>query len=110
MSDYITFSIGGGGYALPLAQLREVIRVEQITPVPRTPARARGLTSVRGRLIPVLDAAIALGHPPCPIDDATRILIVQREGRPLGILVERVGSLGAEAAALLDLEWLLEAR
>jgi purine-binding chemotaxis protein CheW len=87
----MTFSVQGEPYALPLAELREVIRVERITPIPRAPAHARGLTSVRGRLVPVIDAAIALGGAPCPTGGAARILILHH--RPLGILVEEVAGL-----------------
>jgi purine-binding chemotaxis protein CheW len=93
MTAWMTFSVRGEPYALPLAELREVIRVERITPIPRAPAHARGLTSVRGRLVPVIDAAIALGGAPCPTGGAARILIVHHDHRPLGILVEEVAGL-----------------
>ena len=91
MTAWMTFSVRGEPYALPLAELREVIRVERITPIPRAPAHARGLTAVRGRLLPVIDAAIALGGAPCPTGGAARILILHE--RPLGILVEEVAGL-----------------
>jgi chemotaxis signal transduction protein len=118
----VAFWIGGVEFALPVAPVQEVLRVGAIAPVPRAAPRARGLTRVRGRLVPVIDPAVALGLPPSRVDDDARVVLVTRGPRLLGLLVERVDGLrvpreaGADDAApddrppppILDLDRVLE--
>lgn len=109
MTGAMSFWVCEREYHLPAEVVREVVRVEPITPVPRSAPRARGLTSLRGRLVPVVDLAVALGHPPARVDDASRLLLVASGARLLGLLVDRVGRLSAEPdGEPLDLGAVLE--
>jgi purine-binding chemotaxis protein CheW len=47
--------IGGSSYALPVASVREVVRLPPVTRVPGLPAFVAGLANVRGRVLAVLD-------------------------------------------------------
>lgn len=107
----MSFRVRDRAYHLPAELVREVVRVEPITPVPRSAAHARGLTSVRGRLVPVVDLSVLLGHPPSAIADGSRLLLVASGTRLLGLLVDRVDRLSAVPdGEPLDLAALLEAR
>jgi chemotaxis signal transduction protein len=112
-AGYVTFSVGGSELALDLAPVQEVLRVGPIAPIPRAARRARGLTRVRGRLVAVVDVAVALGLPVPPVTDQSRILLVTRGARLLGLLVDRVHALRPSAEddtpELLDLDHLLGA-
>ena len=80
-------------------------------PIPRAARRARGLTRVRGRLVAVVDVAVALGLPVAPVTEQSRIVLVTRGVRLLGLLVDRINALRATGedapAELLDLDRLL---
>ena len=48
-------SIGGSTYAMPVAAVREIVRLPEVTRVPGLPAFVTGLANVRGRVLAVLD-------------------------------------------------------
>jgi chemotaxis signal transduction protein len=45
-------------YALPLADVREVVAAPKVTPLPAAPSGVRGLFNVRGEIVPLLDTGI----------------------------------------------------
>jgi purine-binding chemotaxis protein CheW len=47
--------LGGSSYALPVAAVREIVRLPPVTRVPGLPAFVAGLANVRGRVVAVLD-------------------------------------------------------
>lgn len=54
-SEVMLVRLGGASYALPVASVREVVRLPPVTRVPGLPAFVAGLTNVRGRVLAVLD-------------------------------------------------------
>jgi len=86
---WVSFSVGGLGFALPVSHLRGAHRVAHITAVPRAPKGLRGLSNLRGRARPVLDLGSHLDIGEVEISDLSRILEVELQGRTLGLLVER---------------------
>jgi purine-binding chemotaxis protein CheW len=87
---WVSFEIDREIYALPVEPVKEVLRVTEITRVPHAPKPVRGVTQLRGRVIPVVDLALRLGLPGREQDQATRILVVGSKGRLIGLLVDRV--------------------
>jgi purine-binding chemotaxis protein CheW len=62
---YLTFVLGGAGYGIPILKVREIIRLLDITPIPRMPDYVRGVINLRGKIVPVIDLRVKLGlaHP-----------------------------------------------
>ncbi len=52
---YLTFILGGGAYGIPILKVREIIRLLDITPIPRMPDYVRGVINLRGKIVPVID-------------------------------------------------------
>jgi purine-binding chemotaxis protein CheW len=78
-------------YAVGVEAVREIVRVRPITPIPRVTAEVRGVISLRGEIIQVIDLRQRLGLTPTVPVRATRIVVVQAEdGRIAGILVDGV--------------------
>ncbi|MEM6455738.1 MAG: chemotaxis protein CheW, partial [Acidobacteriota bacterium] len=98
IETWVTFSLADEIYALPVHPVHEVLRVSQITRVPHAPHPIRGVTQVRGRVIPVIDLRVRLGLPPVDISRVSRILVIGSRGRRLGLLVD-----GVHQVAHLDL-------
>jgi purine-binding chemotaxis protein CheW len=86
----LTFLLGREEYGLPITRVREVIRVTEITRVPQAPAHVRGVTNLRGRILAVVEIRSRLGLEPATITPASRIVVVDLQGRVLGLLVDRV--------------------
>ena len=60
-TQYLTFRLGEEVFALDITQVREVLDYPQITRVPRMPAFMRGVTNLRGAVVPVLDLRLKFG-------------------------------------------------
>ncbi len=86
----LTFIAASEIYGVDLTSIREIIKPCEITEVPRAPGFLMGVTSVRGVIIPVLDLRLRLKLDATPPTRAARILVVQHEGDPYGMLVDAV--------------------
>jgi purine-binding chemotaxis protein CheW len=74
---YLTFSLGRDSYGVPVLNVREIIRLCPITPVPRMPAYVKGVINLRGTVIAVLDLRAKFEMPTVPGGDRTCIIVVQ---------------------------------
>ncbi|MEM9593473.1 MAG: chemotaxis protein CheW [Acidobacteriota bacterium] len=91
LETWVTFELSGETFALPVEPVREVVRVSDITRVPHAPRPIRGVTNLRGRVIPVIDLRMRIGLPPLEdMDRSARIVSVSSRGRLLGLLVDAV--------------------
>lgn len=79
MTQYATFTVGERLLGLDIMGVREIIRVSDLTPVPRADAAIRGLLNLRGQIVTILDLAVRLGHPQPPITDASHIVILKAD-------------------------------
>ena len=74
------FELAGDVYALDVAQLREVVRWQPVTPLPRAPALIEGVVDLRGAIVPVVDLARVLRGIPVQTGPRARIAIVEIDG------------------------------
>ncbi len=86
----ITFRLDGEEFGLPVETVREVIRVGDITRVPQAPPHIRGVTNLRGRILPVVEIRTRLGLAPLVPRSTARIIVAEVRGRVLGLLVDSV--------------------
>ena len=54
-TKYLIFNLGKEVYGIPILKIKTVERKLDITPVPRTPDFVKGITNLRGKIIPVMD-------------------------------------------------------
>ncbi len=90
LETWVAFSLAGEVFALPVAPIREVVRVASITRVPHAPRPIRGVTNRRGRVIPVIDLRLRIELPAAELTRASRIIVVSSRRRLLGLLVDAV--------------------
>lgn len=91
LRQLLCFVMDGSPYALPVESVREIVRLRPITPVPRMAASVRGVISLRGEILQVVDLRQRLGLPAREPTRAMRIVVVQLEdGRVAGVLVDAV--------------------
>jgi purine-binding chemotaxis protein CheW len=86
----VTFALDREEYGIPVTRVREVIRVADITRVPQAPAHVRGVTNLRGRILPVVELRSRLGLAPTAPTPRSRIVVVEVADRVLGRLVDAV--------------------
>jgi purine-binding chemotaxis protein CheW len=94
-NEYLTFFVRGEEYAVRLRRVREVIPIDTITRIPHMPPALRGVTNLRGQVVPVLDLAIKFHGSETTVDARTCIVLVESviDGVPtlLGLMTEAVG-------------------
>ncbi len=61
IEQYLSFTLAGETYALAVENVREVLEMSTITPLPRVPAFMRGVINVRGSVVPVIDLRLKMG-------------------------------------------------
>lgn len=90
LETWVTFDLAEEVFAIPVNLVREALRVSTITRVPHAPHPIRGVTNLRGKVIPVIDLRVRIELPAREIDRLSRILVVGSRGRVLGLLVDAV--------------------
>lgn len=84
------FRLGGELYALDILKIKEIIRPQKLTPVPKAPRFIEGVINLRGAVIPVADLRKRFDQP--AVEDArkNRIVVCQLGGKAIGLLVDEV--------------------
>jgi purine-binding chemotaxis protein CheW len=91
LRQLLTFEVDSTPYAVPVERVREIVRIRPITPVPRVPPEVRGVISLRGEIVEVIDLRRRLDLEPAAPVRSTRIIVVHSEnGKAAGILVDAV--------------------
>jgi purine-binding chemotaxis protein CheW len=83
----VGFRIGRETFGLPISIVREIVRVPEITSVPNAPDYIEGVINLRGRIIPIVDLRKRFGQKTFEPDKKNRIVVVELEGRAIGLLV-----------------------
>jgi len=92
--ELLVLWLDGDPYALPVERVREIVRMRSITPVPRVPAAVRGVISLRGEIVQVVELRRRLGlagHDEAAAGRRARIVVLNGDdGQLTGLLVDRV--------------------
>ena len=59
--QYLTFKLADETFALDVAKVREILECSTITKVPQTPDFMRGVITLRGSVVPVIDLNLKFG-------------------------------------------------
>lgn len=92
--SYLVFTLGGEHFALNVAGVINILELQPITKVPKSPEYMSGVINLRGEVLPVIDTNIKLNQGATNKTDSTCILVVEvRAGDQnikLGLLVDSV--------------------
>ena len=87
----IAFRLGGEAFLLAREETREVMGYPAtVTRVPGAKGWIRGLSNVRGQLMPIVDLRAFLGSGATSATRATRVLVANHREIPAGLLVDEV--------------------
>lgn len=91
---YLTITLDNESYGIAVMKVREIIRMQKITPVPRMPEHVKGVLNLRGRVIPVVDLRLKFGLRAASGDTAC-IVVVQvklpaMQSVQMGLIVDGV--------------------
>jgi purine-binding chemotaxis protein CheW len=84
----VGFQVGRETYGVPIGALHEIVRVTEITSVPDAPDYIEGVINLRGKIVSVIDLRKRFGEKQKAADRKNRILVVESEGKLMGLIVD----------------------
>lgn len=93
-TKYLTFKVGGELFGTEIDNINEIIEYSDMTRVPLTPPHIRGVSNLRGNVVPIIDLAVRLGKEKVEPTKRTCIIIVEMdddgEKMDIGFVVDEV--------------------
>ena len=86
----VTFSIDEEEFGVNVLKVQEIIRIMEITRVPRSPEFVEGVINLRGRVIPIVDLRRRFGLAAIAHDKDTRIIVIELNSLVVGFIVDAV--------------------
>jgi len=90
--QFVLLAIGEETYGIEIGMIHGIIMPQPVTEVPKTPLYVKGVTNLRGKILPVLDMRTRFGLGPVPANKAmhVRFVIVETVNTTAGIIVDAV--------------------
>ncbi len=86
----VVFDLATEAYGVDIGVVREIIRLQDITKVPRTPEFVEGVINLRGKVIPVVDLRKRFALPIADESKDNRIVVVDIGTQDIGVVVDAV--------------------
>ena len=91
MEDQIVvFELGSEQFGIRIAAVESIIKMQPITVIPHAPEFIKGVTNLRGKVLPVIDLRQRFGLPPKVEDKRNRIIVVSINQTEVGMIVDGV--------------------
>lgn len=87
---YMTFKSGSEYFGLEIQYVQQIIQFQAITKIPETEDYIKGLISLRGKIIPVVDVRVRFKQGECEYNDKTCILVITVKDTTVGLIVEQI--------------------
>lgn len=87
--DLACFELAGQTWAVPIANVREILATPRLTPLPDAPPVIEGVIELRGALIPVVDLERLLARGGTSTGARSRMVVVETGGLVIGFRVDR---------------------
>lgn len=88
--EFISFAIGQDQYGVDIMSVREIKEWSNVTRLPRQPEYVSGVLNLRGVMVPVIDLRCRFGDGLTECSPTHIIIVVQINGRQVGLLADRV--------------------
>lgn len=86
----ITFHLGNDEFGVDIQNVKEIVRVPEITKVPNAPDYIEGVCNLRGHVLPIIDGRTRLNLARNEKDENHRVLVIDDNGTAIGVIVDRV--------------------
>lgn len=89
-TQFISFAIGDDQYGVDIMAVREIKGWSDITHLPKQPEYVRGVLNLRGAIVPIVDLRCRFGQTLTETTPLHIVIIVQIDGRQVGLIGDRV--------------------
>jgi purine-binding chemotaxis protein CheW len=90
LHQLVIFNLGVEEFGVNIMQVQEIIRMPDITRIPRSPEYVKGVINLRGKIIVVMDLDRRFGMNETEMTDESRIVVVDIDGTIIGLVVDSV--------------------
>jgi len=87
---YLTFFTDNQLFGIPIADVVQIVGIQEITAVPEFPSFAKGVINLRGIIIPIIDIRLRLKKDEIAYNERTCIIVTNINGSYLGFIVDSV--------------------
>lgn len=84
----VVFTLSDEEFGVNISDVREIIRMEEITKIPNTAEYIEGVINLRGGIVVVINLAMKLGLPLRKANTDTRIIVLEVVGNTVGMIVD----------------------
>jgi len=91
LTEYVTATIGGHLFGLPIVRVQDVFIPERLTRVPLAPPEIAGVLNLRGRIVTLVDLRRCFGLDQAEAGAAAMAIGVESRGESYGLLIDSVG-------------------
>ena len=88
---FATFFVSDLFFGVDVLDVQEVLRFQQMTPVPQAPDVIEGLINLRGQIVTAIDLRRRLRLPPRQETETPMNLVIRNEDGPISLLVDEIG-------------------
>lgn len=89
-AQLVVFNINTEEFGLEIKNVQEIIRMTNITEIPRAPSYVKGIINLRGRIIVVISLSVIMDMQGREHDANTRIIVADVDGTVMGFIVDSV--------------------
>lgn len=88
--EFLVFTLGDEEYGIDILKVQEIRGYDQVTRIANTPAFIKGVTNLRGVIVPIIDLRIKFAQPGVEYNDNTVVIVLNLVQRVVGIVVDGV--------------------
>ena len=88
--EVLIFTLSDENYAFETFEVKEVVKVYEITPLPSTPDFLKGIVNVRGEILSVIDIRLFFNLENAFLNKSFDVIIIQCGNKVLGILADKI--------------------
>ncbi|AIR62769.1 chemotaxis protein CheW [Enterobacter sp. Ap-916] len=88
--EFLVFTLGAEEYGIDILKVQEIRGYDQVTRIANTPAFIKGVTNLRGVIVPIIDLRLKFEQDGVEYNDNTVVIVLNLEKRVVGIVVDGV--------------------
>ncbi|MDC9613092.1 chemotaxis protein CheW [Xenorhabdus khoisanae] len=88
--EYLVFTLGDEEYGIEILKVQEIRGYDHVTRIANTPAFIKGITNLRGVIVPIIDLRIKFSQEDITYNDNTVVIVLNLLNRVVGIVVDGV--------------------
>jgi len=88
--EFLVFTLGDEEYGIDILKVQEIRGYDQVTRIANTPSFIKGVTNLRGVIVPIVDLRVKFSQGDVEYNDNTVVIVLNLDQRVVGIVVDGV--------------------